>query len=157
MDLGDGVFRKLPCNNGTNYLEVADKFCSREGLGRSFVEQIVTFLRQNTLPYATRNVDEVASGAPDDKDLMNNFFGAQKKSCSKIPSTQLVFFDAVKVDGPKKKILEFNAELGALEGQELIYFETLCNVLAATQNYHRSEVSPQQVKVLDKLLQFPLH
>jgi len=45
VDLGDGVFRKLPCNNGANYLETADKFCSREGLGRSFVEQIVQFLR----------------------------------------------------------------------------------------------------------------
>ena len=38
VDLGDGVYRKLPCNNGANYLEVADKFCSRENLSRSYVE-----------------------------------------------------------------------------------------------------------------------
>lgn len=38
VDLGDGVFRKLPCNNGANYLDVADKFCAREHLGRSYVE-----------------------------------------------------------------------------------------------------------------------
>ena len=41
VDLGDGVFRKLPCNNGANYSEVSDKFCAREGLGRSYTEQIV--------------------------------------------------------------------------------------------------------------------
>ena len=38
VDLGDGVMRKLPCNNGANYLETADKFCSRENLSRSYVE-----------------------------------------------------------------------------------------------------------------------
>lgn len=65
-------------------------------------------------------------------------------------------FDQVKIDGPKKKILEFNAELNALEGQDLVYFESMCKILAATQNYHRTEISPQQVKVLDKLLAFPI-
>ena len=63
VDLGDGVYRKLPCNNGGNYSEVSDKFCAREGLGRSYTEQIVQFLRQNTLPYATREVEKpVESG-----------------------------------------------------------------------------------------------
>lgn len=52
--------------------------------------------------------------------------------------------------------MEFNAELNALEGQDLIYFESMINVLSNVQNYHRSEVTPQQVKVIDKLLQFPL-
>ena len=42
----------------------------------------------------------------------------------------------------QKKILEFNGELNALDSQDLIYFESMCKVLAATQNYHRSEVSP---------------
>jgi phospholipase A-2-activating protein len=63
VDLGDGVYRKLPCNNGANYLEVADKFCSRENLSRSYVEQIVQFLRQNTLPYPTRDLTGAAGGA----------------------------------------------------------------------------------------------
>lgn len=64
VDLGDGVFRKLPVNNGANYSEVSDKFCAREGLGRSYTEQIVNFLRQNTLPYATR---EIAQPPSDDQ------------------------------------------------------------------------------------------
>ena len=41
-------------------------------------------------------------------------------------------FDQVKLDGCKKKILEFNAELNVLVDQDLIYFESMCKVLAAT-------------------------
>lgn len=41
VELGDGIMRKLPFNNGANYLEAADKFCSREHLSRVNVEQIV--------------------------------------------------------------------------------------------------------------------
>lgn len=70
--------------------------------------------------------------------------------------TTLIHFDQVKIDGLKKKILEFNAELNVLEGQDLVYFESMCKCLAATQNYHRSEVSPQQLRVIDKLLNFPI-
>lgn len=45
VELGDGIMRKLPFNNGGNFLESADKFCSREHLSRVNVEQIVQFLR----------------------------------------------------------------------------------------------------------------
>ena len=38
VDLGDGLMRKLPFNNGGNALDAADKFCSREGLSRVNVE-----------------------------------------------------------------------------------------------------------------------
>jgi phospholipase A-2-activating protein len=41
VEIGDGVMRKLPFNNGANCLEAADKFCSREGMSRVNVEQIV--------------------------------------------------------------------------------------------------------------------
>ena len=34
VELGDGVMRKLPFNNGGNFLDSADKFCVREGIGR---------------------------------------------------------------------------------------------------------------------------
>ena len=41
VELGDGIMRKLPFNNGASFLESADKFCSRENLSRVNVEQIV--------------------------------------------------------------------------------------------------------------------
>jgi len=128
VDLGDGVFRKLPCNNGANYTDTSDKFCARENLGRAYTEQIVQFLRANTLPYATRDIEKPA----DDNTVMNSFMsGVPKATCKRIPTTTTIYFDQVKIDGLKKKILEFNAELNVLEGQELIYFESLCNLLAA--------------------------
>lgn len=35
VDLGDGVMRKLPFNNGASQYEASDKFLAREGLGRA--------------------------------------------------------------------------------------------------------------------------
>ncbi len=49
--------RKLPFNNGANFLEAADKFCSREHLSRVNVEQIVQFLRTNAKSFKTRDFD----------------------------------------------------------------------------------------------------
>lgn len=57
VELGDGIIRKLPFNNGANNLEAADKFCSREHLSRVNVEQIVQFLRTNAKAFKTRDFD----------------------------------------------------------------------------------------------------
>ena len=143
--------RKLPCNNGANYLEFADKFCARENLSRTYTEQIVQFLRANTLPYATRDTSATAgAGAAASQPAAN-----QPKS-TKIPMTQQILYDQIKLDGPKKKILEFNESLKALADNDLIYFESLIRVLSQPQNFHRSEVSPQQVAVIKKLMEFPV-
>lgn len=86
VELGDGIMRKLPVNNGANYLEAADKFCVREGLSRTYVEQIIAFLRQNTLPYATRDLDAQKKDAEAAKN-------GGKPKCSKIPMTSQIFYD----------------------------------------------------------------
>lgn len=92
---------------------------------------------------------------------MDQFFnksgpGSAPKTCSKIPFTSHIYYDQVKLDGLKKKVLEFNAELNVLDSQDLIYFESMVKVLAAVQNYPRTEISPQQLKVIDKLLALPI-
>jgi phospholipase A-2-activating protein len=38
IDLGDGMFRKLPFDNGDNPLVAADKFLIREGLNKAYIE-----------------------------------------------------------------------------------------------------------------------
>jgi phospholipase A-2-activating protein len=38
VDLGDGVLRKLPFNNGAPVADAADKFCARENLSRDNIE-----------------------------------------------------------------------------------------------------------------------
>lgn len=44
VELGDGVMRKLPFNNGDNTLVAADKFIIRENLPKGYIEQISKFL-----------------------------------------------------------------------------------------------------------------
>jgi hypothetical protein len=41
VEIGDGIMRKLPFNNGSSMLEASDKFCVRENLSRVNAEQIV--------------------------------------------------------------------------------------------------------------------
>jgi phospholipase A-2-activating protein len=38
VDLGDGIMRKLPFDNGQNPLVSADKFILREGLNKAYCE-----------------------------------------------------------------------------------------------------------------------
>lgn len=47
---------------------------------------------------------------------MSQFFKETKPKCGKVPSRTRILYDIVKLDGCKKKILEFNAELNTLEG-----------------------------------------
>ena len=80
----------------------------------------------------------------------------QKPKCNKIPMTSHLFFDVVKLDGCKKKILEFNQSLNVFSEKDMIYFESLFKVLSSTATYHQSEVSPQQLEVIRKCLDFPI-
>jgi phospholipase A-2-activating protein len=40
VELGDGIMRKLPFNNGAPRRTAAEMFCSRESLSRVMIEQI---------------------------------------------------------------------------------------------------------------------
>lgn len=126
VELGDGIMRKLPFNNGANFLEASDKFCSRENLSRTNVEQIVQFLRAHALPYPTRDFD----GTEAAKKLQA---AAEKKMPQCIPHTHHLFFEGGNVAGAQKKILEFNAELNAIS--DMVQFEGLVKTLGSPQTY----------------------
>ena len=57
VELGDNVMRKLPFNNGANAITAAEKFCIRENLGRSNIDQIRNFIGQHSQNFPTRNID----------------------------------------------------------------------------------------------------
>lgn len=126
VELGDGIMRKLPFNNGANFLEAADKFCSREHLSRVNVEQIVQFLRTNAKPFKTRDFDGTDA-------LKAEKLQTQKQMPKTIPHRIHLFFDAQNVAGPKKKILEFNEELKKIT--DMVQFEMLCKVLGDTTTF----------------------
>jgi len=127
--------RQLPFNNGSPFIDSADRFCARENLSRSFTEQIVNFLKQNGLSYKTRDYDGSEAAAEAKK-------ANQGPTCKVIPFTKFLYYEGGKMDAPQKKILEFNTELGSLTDKDLIYFESLIKVLSAPQFFHSSEVSP---------------
>jgi len=51
-----------------------------------------------------------------------------RPTCSIIPFTNFLYFDACKIEGPQKKILEFSAALkgegfaGAMDDKDEVYF-----------------------------------
>lgn len=148
VEIGDGIMRKLPFNNGSSMIEASDKFCAREGLSRVNVEQIVQFLRTNAKSFKTRDYD----GTEALKSEQASKYGPK---ASIIPFTQTVYFDQVKIEPPQKKILEFNNELNRLVDKDLVHFESCCKTLSQPQYYHSSSVGPASVDVIKRLLEFP--
>lgn len=57
------------------------------------------------------------------------------------------------MDGAKKKILEFNQELGLIT--EMVHFDGLVEVLGSPQTYHSSDIGVKQLEALRLALSFP--
>jgi len=57
VDNESGFPSKLPFNDGGNPLEAADKYCAREGLSRYYVQQICSFIKQNTKSKGKANLE----------------------------------------------------------------------------------------------------
>lgn len=67
-----------------------------------------------------------------------------------------LYYDSIKVEGPKKKILEFNASANFLEPKELKVFEALCVVLEDRSKFYMTKVNDYMSELLDKLIQLPV-
>lgn len=106
VDLGDGLMRKLPFDNGANPGLASDKFLVREGLGRAYSEQITSFIKNNSIPYVTSDNEFKKTGI-----LPGGLQQNVAPKSTVLPMKKLLFFDAINVDAPKKKLLEFNSEL----------------------------------------------
>ena len=68
-----------------------------------------------------------------------------------------MWYDAVKIDGPKKKILEFNGTDNFMDEKDLKVFETLCEQFAkGKEGYPLSKINDYHSKLMDKLLGLPI-
>lgn len=113
VDLGDGIMRKLPYNNGGNPHEAADKFVIREGLSKMMVEQIVAFLKKNALGYKTKEDHERRKPGQEAPASLGGEV-SQKKSI--IPMKTTLYFDQIPaLDKLKAKLHEFNAQTNTLD------------------------------------------
>ena len=68
---------------------------------------------------------------------------------------KFLFFDPINVEGPKKKVLEFNQELNLLNEAELVLLDSFLDLIKNKQFYHSSKLSKQGWDLLKKLLKFP--
>lgn len=65
-----------------------------------------------------------------------------------------MFFDAVNIVGPKKKVLEFSEEFKKITFP--IQFESLCEILGKPVSYNSPEIGVQQHETMKQLLDFPI-
>ena len=68
----------------------------------------------------------------------------------------LLFYESVKIEGPKKKILEFNEAGKFFDDKELKQFEQLCLALQAKEKFHDTKVNDYGSKILDKIISLPV-
>lgn len=68
---------------------------------------------------------------------------------------KMLFFDAVNVDAPKKKIIEFNNEMQILNNNDLELLDSLLELIKNKQFYHSSKVSKQGFDLIKKMFKFP--
>jgi len=154
VDLGDGVMRKLPFNNGGNYYEAADKFVIREGLSKLMVEQIIAFLKQNALNFKTKEDHERKK--PGQAAAGGAFGSAQRQKKSIIPLKTTLYFDQVaSLEAVKNKIKEFNGELRVLSDEQLGVLDQLFELVQNKAQYNQTKISKRGFEVVSLLLQFP--
>jgi hypothetical protein len=91
VELGDGVMRKLPFDDGASYLDAADKFLTRENLPKMHLATVIKHLKQNSKQVETPSKVSYPKG---------------------VPQKEHVFFDSnVNIQGASKKLKEFNQDL----------------------------------------------
>jgi phospholipase A-2-activating protein len=148
VELGDNIMRKLPFNNGSNAIQAADMFCAREGLGKANVDQIRTFITKHSQGFATRDLSGGSAGGG----------AAAKPQVDEVDNTMRtsLFYDAVKIEGPKKKILEFNETDKFMDDKDLKHFNTLCEVLSNKDMFYKTKIDEYHQALLTKLLELPV-
>ena len=69
---------------------------------------------------------------------------------------QFLFYEAVKIDGPKNKILEFNTADNFMDEKELKHFESLCGVLGDKDKFFNTKINDYHNALLTKLITLPV-
>jgi len=67
-----------------------------------------------------------------------------------------LYYDAVKIDGPKKKILEFNETDKFMDDKDLKVFEGLCEALKDKDNFYNTKITDYQQQLMAKLIDLPI-
>lgn len=80
---------------------------------------------------------------------------AKANASGALPLKKLLFYDAINVENPKKKVVEFVQAHGYLTESELVTLDSLLELIKGKAFYHSSKVSKQGFELIKKLLKFP--
>ncbi|CDJ42706.1 phospholipase A2 activating protein, putative [Eimeria tenella] len=171
VELGeDGEYKKLPFNRGDNPLVSAEKFAAREGLHKSYLSQIVSFINANSGgPGGPSGAPAAAAAAPRPTGAAaaapSTSNGSSSSSSSRqqkhIPVLQCVSFSKANVEGLKKGLLEAQQTLKQ-QGHQARLSELDESYLAAaleklhSSNYLKENFRASEVHVMmQQLALFP--
>lgn len=139
VDLGNGDVRKLPYNNWENPLEVAEKFLTKEGLGRGYVQEICKFINDNAKPTCNKPAPK-----------------PQQAKAKHFPTLEPIVFTTGNLDQIGKKLVEFNATVQTgiqMDAAEIRMLERIVQAMSKSQN---SSLTVKELElVIGKLLKWP--
>lgn len=90
--------KNLFFSHSDNLMEVAEKFCRREGYSKTYLQRIIEFLKQNTKQAKKPAQSQTAAMTTQ-----------QNQQFEYIPYTNYIFFEQMNIAGLKKKVEEVTA------------------------------------------------
>lgn len=99
-----GESRSLPYNTGQNPMEVAETFCTREGIHRSYIEQVRAFIIQNVAGAANIPAGGSVPGA-------TSSTTPAEPTSNLFPVMEICSFKDGKFDALQSKLVELNAQV----------------------------------------------
>ena len=139
VDLGENITKRLPYNNNQNPLETAEKFITREGMGRGYVQEITKFINDNARP-------SFNAPAPKPQQTSSKFF----------PQAVCLTFQPANLAAIISKIKEFNVNVSAphqLDDVELRCLDKISGILSSKST--TSSLTVKDLDLLVKLLHWP--
>lgn len=160
MDLGGGT-SVIPFNKGDNCLVAAEKFISREGLHKGYLDEITRWLRKQSSGAATLTQTSTAKSTTQNKSVKNQVYQSEKIKFPKVNNNfnqiNYIKFDSVNTEGSLKKIIEFNSKFENsapfyLSENELKTIKTFLETIKNSQFYHTSSFSEPDLNIFHKKL-----
>lgn len=160
VDDESGISKKIPYNNGDNPLESAEKFIAREGLSRGYLEQITTFIRQNSRKAQGQAGGQTSSSNTSNKQKTQNKTFEKKQDSKFFPYTTPITYEGGNFDAMTKKLLELNETLKDtqhyVKDAELNRLHSIINKLKDTGNFLTSTFTDLEFELIQtRLIKWP--
>ncbi|PHJ23494.1 pul domain-containing protein [Cystoisospora suis] len=177
---GGGAYKKLPFRQTDNPLVAAEKFCARECISKSCLEQITSFIRRNAGLTSTSSSRDMEGGGNfssssqsrghagsdfSSSSSSQSSYGGRRESLGSgkhFPLLQVITFAKGNYEAAGKKILQLNAELPPdskerMSELEQQYFQDAIEKIKSP-SFMKQEFRTCEIEVIfEKLARWPLN